>query len=222
MTKDTTQLIPGELAQLLGSRLCHDLVSPLGAIGNGVELLEMSPDFPGIANSPELRLIAESVAAARNRIQAFRIAFGQTQGSQRVSRAELAKLITGMAAQTRLTVQLDAEGDFSRAEVRMVMLAMMCLETALPWGGSITIVHSTNNWRFVAEASRTKQDPNLWHWLGGDCDKDASTRSVAPSEVQFALLAEAAQQEQRTILWDVDETGAELLIKHAGSKETLD
>ena len=77
MTLDTTRLAAGELSQLLGSRLCHDLVSPLGAIGNGVELLEMSPDFPGIAACPELQLIAESVSSARARIQIFRVAFGQ-------------------------------------------------------------------------------------------------------------------------------------------------
>lgn len=41
-----------ELASLVAARLCHDLVSPLGAIGNGVELLEMSGDFPGISKSP--------------------------------------------------------------------------------------------------------------------------------------------------------------------------
>ena len=135
MTLDTMQIGSGELAQMVGSRLCHDLISPLGAIGNGVELLEMSPDFPGISDSPELRLIAESVAAARARIQAFRIAFGQAQGDQRVSRAELARLAEGVSAQGRLKVQLDAQGDFARADVRMVMLALMCLETALPWGG---------------------------------------------------------------------------------------
>lgn len=50
MTVDTTRIAAGDLAALLGSRLCHDLVSPLGAIGNGVELLEMSPDFPGLAD----------------------------------------------------------------------------------------------------------------------------------------------------------------------------
>ena len=60
---------PEMLAALLGSRLCHDLVSPLGAIGNGLELLEVSGDFPGIAKSGEMMLIAESLEAARARIR---------------------------------------------------------------------------------------------------------------------------------------------------------
>lgn len=205
MNPDTTRIASGDLAQLLGSRLCHDLVSPLGAIGNGVELLELSPDFPGIDASPELRLIAESVSSARDRIQIFRVAFGQTQGDQRVSHTALAQLLKGFSSQGKITVVLDAEGDFPRPEVRMLMLAMMCLETAIPWGGTITVVHGKAGWRLVADASRTKTDPALWAWLGG-----AAPRSPQPSEVHFPLLAEALAQAGRTARWEVDEAGAEI------------
>ena len=205
MTPDTTRIAQADLAQLLGSRLCHDLVSPLGAIGNGVELLEMSPEFPGIGASPELMLIAESVAAARARIQLFRVAFGQVQGDQRVSRASLAQLLDGFSGQGRLRVQLEAEGDFARVELRMIMLAMMCLESALPWGGAVTVVHDGGRWRLVGQADRVKQDPALWAWLGGD-----DPRAPAPSEVHFALLAQALADANRQPAWDMDEKGAEI------------
>jgi histidine phosphotransferase ChpT len=46
------------LADLIGSRLCHDLSNPLGAIGNGVELL----DLTGAAQGPEMDLIRDAVA----------------------------------------------------------------------------------------------------------------------------------------------------------------
>lgn len=207
MSLDTTRIATGELTQLLGSRLCHDLVSPLGAIGNGVELLEMAPEFPGIAQSPELRLIAESVAAARARIQAFRMAFGQAQGDQRLSRADLLRLAEGISAQGRLKIELDAEGDFARAEVRMVMLALMCLETALPWGGRVMLLRGSAGWRLVAEAGRTKPDPALWQWLDGESER---LRPLAPSEVHFALLAEALQGAGRQATYEVDDQGAEL------------
>lgn len=207
MTSHTTRIAPGELAQLLGSRLCHDLISPLGAIGNGVELLEMSPEFPGIGQSPELRLIAESVAAARARIQAFRMAFGQAGGDQRLSRAEVNRLVEGMASQGRLKIRTDADGDFSRTEIRMLMLALMCLETALPWGGQVMALRGPAGWRLVAEADRTKVDPALWAWLA---EADAQPRTLAASEVHFALLAEAGGRENRTITWELDEKGAEI------------
>ncbi|SNR52574.1 histidine phosphotransferase [Paracoccus sediminis] len=205
MIQDTTRIASGELSQLLGSRLCHDLVSPLGAIGNGVELLEMSPDFPGIDASPELKLIAESVSSARARIQIFRVAFGQVQGDQRMSHTGLAQLLDGFSAQGRMQVDLDAQGDFSRAELRMILLAMMCLETAMPWGGKVTILHGAAGWRLVAQADRTKADPSLWAWLGGD-----GRRSPLPSEVHFPLLAEALADGGRRAAWELDDKGAEI------------
>lgn len=205
MTLDTTRITQAELAHLLGSRLCHDLVSPLGAIGNGVELLEMSPEFPGIGASPELKLIAESVAAARARIQLFRVAFGQAQGEQRMSRAGLAQLLDGIASQGRLRIDLEAEGDFARVELRMIMLAIMCLESALPWGGAITVLHDGGRWRLVGQADRVKQDAALWAWLGGD-----APRPPAPSEVHFALLAQALAAANRQPSWDLDDKGAEI------------
>lgn len=208
MSMETTRIAPGHLAALVGSRLCHDLVSPLGAIGNGVELLEISGEFPGITRSPELRLISESVAAARDRIQAFRMAFGQAQGNQRISLAELSQLAKGFAAQGRLRIDIEAQGDFARAEVRMVMLALMCLETSMPWGGRALVVQARPGWRLVAEAERMKPDAALWSWLAGG--NEEMCRPPAASEVHFALLAEAAQDAGRTLGWEMDDKGAEI------------
>ena len=85
----------------------------------------MSPHFPGLAQSPELRLISEAVGAARARIQAYRMAFGMAQGEQRIGLAELRRLLDGIAAQGRLTITLDAVGDFARPEIRMLVLAVI-------------------------------------------------------------------------------------------------
>jgi len=205
MTVDTMPIAAGDLAALLGSRLCHDLVSPLGAIGNGVELLEMSTDFPGIAQSAEMRLIAEAVAAARTRIQAYRMAFGMAQGDQRIGRAELARLLEGVAAQGRLQITLDAAGDFPRPEIRMLTLALMCMETAMPWGGRVIVLRDGPSWRLVAECDRARADPDLWAWLDG-----RQPRPLAPSEVHFALLAEAARAQSRPLRHEFDATGGEI------------
>ena len=88
------------LAAMVGSRLCHDLVSPLGAIGNGVELIEMA--LPYVANSPEMRLVNDSLHAARARLDLYRMAFGQAGTQQRLPPAEVQALITGLADGSRL------------------------------------------------------------------------------------------------------------------------
>jgi len=204
---EVRRLDPGQLAALVASRLCHDIVSPLGAIGNGVELLELSnPD--AARTMPELALVSESVAAARARIATFRLAFGQAGGNARMSRAELEGALRDLSGGGRLRVTLDGPGDAARAEVKMILLALMCLETALPWGGRVLVCRATPGWRLVAEASRTRLDPALWEWLSGG---DAEARAFpAPAEVQFPLLAAEAVAQGRAIQWEVDEVGAEV------------
>ena len=64
------------LSALIGSRICHDLISPIGAINNGLELLGMSGNTPG----PEMELIHDSVGNASARIRYFRVAFGAAGG----------------------------------------------------------------------------------------------------------------------------------------------
>lgn len=198
-------LTPGRLAALVTSRLCHDLVSPLGAIGNGVELLQLAPPS-GSGTSPELALVAESVAAARARIASFRLAFGQTTGEARMSRADLAAALGDLTAAGRLRAELATEGDAPRAEVKMILLALMCLETALPWGGRVLVCRTGAGWRLVAEAQRTRVDPALWSWLDGV----GARRMPTPAEVQFPLLSEEGAAQSRRIAWELDDTGGEI------------
>ena len=56
---------PQTLAELISSRLCHDLVNPLGAIGNGVELIDMT----GSVRGPEMALIRDAVRDAQARLR---------------------------------------------------------------------------------------------------------------------------------------------------------
>ncbi|MDS9468708.1 histidine phosphotransferase family protein [Paracoccus sp. MBLB3053] len=199
---------PERLAALVCSRLCHDLVSPLGAIGNGLELLELSGEWPGISDSPELVLVAESIEAARARVRWFRIGFGQSSPDQRISLAELSSLLGDVEKGGRLRLRLDAQGDLPRPEARLILLALMCLETAMPWGGTILVCRGATGWRLLAEAARTKLDPALWSWLDAEAGRDRP--EPAPSEVHFALLGCFAQREGRHLSWELDERGGEI------------
>ncbi len=199
MSAHTMRIDPRQLATLVGSRLCHDLVSPIGAIGNGIELLELSDEFPGLTRTPEMRLIADSVSAAHNRLQSFRIAFGHASADQSITAAQLKKLLSGMTAQHRIKVDLIAYGTFPRDRIRMVLLAMMCLEHALPKGGNVMVRHSETGWKLTAEAEEIRADTALWAWL--DHTETLPQRSPSPSEVQFLLLAEAAADCGRALSW---------------------
>ena len=194
---------PDDLIALVGSRLCHDLISPLSAISNGVELMAMT----GVGKSPEMALIAESVAAANAKVKFFRIALGRATPDQRLSAREIGALLRDLSAAGRLTFRMAAEGDQSRAEIRPVFLAIMCLETALPWGGTVTISSEGGCWRLLAEAERVKPDPQLWANLSGAPGTD---KALAPAQVQFALLPRAVAELGRSLHWQIDETGGQI------------
>lgn len=191
--------LPPDLAALVGSRLCHDLISPLGAIGNGVELLAMSGP-----PSPELSLISESVAAANAKIKFFRIAFGQAGSEQRLGRNEIAGVLAEICAGGRLKYRWEVLGDQPRAVVKLVFLALLCLEQALPWGGEIVISEEDGCWHLRAETKRTKPDEALWLGLA------RGNAQVSPAQVQFALLPREVSVQGRALTWEIDEAHAEM------------
>ncbi|MEM6407543.1 MAG: histidine phosphotransferase family protein [Pseudomonadota bacterium] len=173
-------------AALLGSRICHDLISPLGAISNGVELLSMT----GAANSPEMKLIEEAVASANARVKFFRVALGAASSDQMLARGELLKLLDGCYGGGRLAVRWGASSDPTRVEAKTALLALMCLETALPQGGEIVVNTDRTGWQMQAYGPSVRYDAEMWNILsrGGHDD-------LPSSQVQFLLLHDALRDQ---------------------------
>lgn len=177
------------LAALIGSRICHDLISPIGAINNGLELLGMSD----VREGPELELISESVGNASARIRFFRIAYGAAS-DQSLGRAEVVSILADSMRGERLKVvygPLDAQ---PRWAVRMAFLAVQCLETSLPYGGRIEIACTDGNWDITGHSTKQSVDASLWGLLKGQEVDD-----LAPAHVQFALLPAVASDAQRAL-----------------------
>ncbi|MEP5730905.1 MAG: histidine phosphotransferase family protein [Sulfitobacter sp.] len=184
------------LAALIGSRICHDLISPIGAINNGLELLTMSGDAAG----PEIGLIGESVGNASARIRFFRIAFGAA-GDQMVGHSEVESILRDLYGNGRLTVNWVTETPVQREKVRLAFLAILCAETAMPYGGRVEVGPIGKNWRLRGTADRINIDPSLWEVLSGG----ASVAGLQPSQVQFALLPIIAQDAGRRVTCQSDE-----------------
>jgi histidine phosphotransferase ChpT len=168
-----------ELTALLGSRICHDLISPLGAIGNGVELLAMS----GIPQGPEMSLIAESVENANARIRFFRVAFGAAPSGQVISRNEITDILAGLTRGGRLSVAWQIETEVDRRQTKLAFLCLQCLESAMPWGGRITVSRRDGGWTLVAESTKLRDLDGLWNSF----DAGEENPDLAAADIQFAL-----------------------------------
>jgi len=185
-----------DLPSLVASRICHDLVGPIGAIVNGLELLDMAGGVPG----PEQELIAESAESASARLRYFRIAFG-AMGDQTIGGADILTMLEQIGRESRLEVVWSPEGAQPRTLVKLAFLALLCCEAALPRGGQAHVIEEGGAWTVTASGGSPAVEPGLWGWLEGAGDSAA----LVPAKVQFALLPAAVAQAGRDLRADRDE-----------------
>jgi histidine phosphotransferase ChpT len=180
-----------DLAALLGSRICHDLISPIGAISNGVELLALTDGDTGA----EMDLINESVQNASARIRYFRIAYGVASEDQMVGRAEILSVLSAVARGGRFNYIWQVDGDQQRRLVKCALLMLQALETAMPMGGDIQVRQEGETWIMRAEGPRLNVDAELWDNLTTPqlCFKHTA------AQVQFALLPGVMAKAGRTL-----------------------
>lgn len=189
------------LAALIGSRICHDLISPIGAINNGLELLHMS----GAPEGPELELIGQSVGSASARIRFFRVAFGAA-GDQMVGQSEITSILRDLYQGSRLDVAWQPAEPQHRGCVRLAFLGLLCLETAMPYGGQIEVTQIDGCWRLKGSADKLNIDDTLWSALA----QATPTPQIQPSQVQFALMPVIAAQDARRVVTQFDATSVQV------------
>lgn len=183
------------LATLVSSRICHDLISPIGAIGNGVELLQLT----GGESGSEIALISDSVMNASARIRFFRIAFGAAGKEQMISRKEVLGILSASAIGGRMTYFWQVEGDQPRTDVRIAFLLLLCFESALPVGGDITITKEGETWILTGSGSRLQVDAPRWQYLTEQRHKIERSAAL----VQFELLPRVMAEGPKTLAIDI-------------------
>ena len=130
------------IAGLLASRICHDLVGPLGAVSNGLELIA-----EGDAMAKEaLALAQRSAKRASGRLQFFRYAFGAAGGEPDFGAAEARPVALSLLSSGEIAIDwpeskaVDLPVGVGRLLLNLTLLAVECL----PRGGSIRVVLGPN------------------------------------------------------------------------------
>lgn len=202
MTQDSLMQDSLTLGTLIGSRICHDIISPIGAIGNGLELVALT----GKADTPEMELIAQSVAGANARIRFYRVALGLASTEQKLGLPEITSILKAFYDDGRLDCDWQVERDASRSEVQAVFLALLCAGTALPTGGMLTVTQASDTWQIEASGAQTRAPEPLWSTLKGGLVPDA----LQPSEVQFAMLPRCVATLERVLSYEIGETAVRI------------
>ncbi len=125
-----------DLAALLCSRLCHDIISPVGAINNGLELLE-----EGGADEEALRLVRNSARTASSRLKFARIAFGAAGSAGMVIDTGDAEAVAAayLADEKPELVWNGPRALLPKNKVKLLLNLILVAHAAIPKGGKITV-----------------------------------------------------------------------------------
>jgi histidine phosphotransferase ChpT len=182
-----TGAVDFRILELMASRVCHDLVSPVSAIGNGLELIEESATIP--QDDDALQLCMGSQRRASALLQAFRMAFGAGQVSE--SLADVRRLATDLLQQgkVRLDWQVEAVAPpLVRGSARMLLNMIMLGAECLPRGGTLHVRCNAQGLEVSAEG----QDPKAEEAeaaLKPNCPASA----LSPRTVQAYFAARLAE-----------------------------
>jgi histidine phosphotransferase ChpT len=165
--------------EMLMSRLCHDLVSPVGAVKSGLELFT---EFGDDADGQTMALINGSAEQAAQKLQFFRLAYGQA-GSQREAfkLAEAVNLLTATCGNQRTSIVSAGDAVVSGAGNGKLLLNMaLVVAEALPRGGTITVAAAADALRATAQGVGARLDPAMVDALG----LGVSVEALSPKTVQ--------------------------------------
>jgi len=185
MSASITKLTPTSLSALLCARICHDLISPVGALGTAIEILDdpNNEDMHGDA----MALVRTSSRQASAKLKFLRLALGAGGSAPGIiPTAEMKNLSNDMFADSKpdLVWQIDSDGiDKNRA--RIVMNLIMLAVQAAPRGGTVTVTRKSDgesaNFTLVSEGLKVRLDPNIAKAMAGKAPEDGfDGRSIQP------------------------------------------
>lgn len=205
--------LPLRVSELLSSRLCHDLISPVAAISNGFELL----GDDGVGAEPEIgSLISLSIRNAAGRLTLFRAAYGLGgENADAISFDEAAGLIAGIIENNKVSLNIPTGTDApGRVAIKLFLnLAILALE-ALPGAGTLKIAYQPDEdtvFAVNAEGDGAALRPEVIEALVEGTDIDALT----PRSVQGYFASWLARSAGLGFDCIADQAGkVSLLVRH--------
>ena len=182
-----------ELAALLCSRVCHDLISPVGAIVNGLEVLDDNP-------KPEdrefaLDLIRKSAKTASARLQFCRLAFGAAGSSAaQIDLGDAQTMARGHLEDGKITIVWNLpRALLPKNRVKLLLNMMVIAQQTIPRGGVLTVdpigEAEATGFRVIAKGLNARMPQNIADLLSSGSTAAVDAHAVQPYYTR--LLAQA-------------------------------
>lgn len=199
-----------KLLELLASKICHDLISPIGAIANGVEFMtEMGED----AGEEVTDLIAYSTAQASAKLQAMRMAYGFGGADQSIKAEDVHKIFSSYidGESSRLSHDWDpyALATPVVGSSKMLMCGLLLITEGLPKGGKISVIQEdANTVKIFASGDNAGLRDGLYEAL----KQQTPVKDMQPKQVHAALFGLMADNYGYTLFVDETETDTITLL----------
>jgi histidine phosphotransferase ChpT len=181
----TTFALDGmDLAALLCSRVCHDVISPVGAIINGLEVLEDEKE--GEMREIALELIKKSAASASARLQFCRLAYGAAgSAGASIDTGDAESVTRGLINNERTKLVWNASRQQApKNKVKLVLNLCLIALAVIPRGGVITVNLTGEGDSLEMEVEANGPNARLAHGISSLIAGNPETGSVDAHSIQ--------------------------------------
>ena len=177
------------LANLVASRICHDLINPIGATHNGIELLWLDPNVP---KGLEFDMINSSVEDAKSRVEFCRLVFGTAASDIDVHTASFQTLLSKILDNKRYQISWSVPERMHRIWAKRLGLSILCIEQQMPRGAQFTVTPN----QIVAETSLCRDILPQWDHV----TNAMSSQALHGHDVQFAVLGDVIRHDPAVVI----------------------
>ncbi len=171
-----------DLAALLCSRVCHDIISPVGAISNGLELMD-DPETESDMRATALEMVRNSAKTATAKLKFCRIAFGASgSAGAQIDLGEAGEIAKSFVGEEKIKLDWQAPRENRpKQEVKLILNMLLLAIAGIPRGGVVTVTMDGNKLAVRATGERAKLPQAMVDVLTGSVPLDTiDARLVQP------------------------------------------
>lgn len=179
------------IIEFLASRMCHDLISPIGAVHNGIEFLQ---DMGAEGVDDAIGLIAHSSSQASARLQLFRLVYGAGVKTTALELSDIHSVMENyLKGDDKISQQWDpkaplVEGTPSTGLCKMLLATLVIAHECLPKGGIIKVEKGPDGFVLVhASGENAQPRQGTERGLAGDLDLDEMDPRLVHSYVTWLM-----------------------------------